>query len=82
MPFVHARVVYVSHAGINASLDTAGALMQGMMKRIWGNKIVLGFVMVVLVGGIVAVIFLRFFYPWGASSSTATTAPATNTSRY
>jgi hypothetical protein len=69
-----------------------------MMKRIWGNKIILGFVrsssrapflllfqkvMFLLVGGIVAIIWLRFFPPWGDGIE-PTTAPAVkpNTTRF
>lgn len=49
---------------INASLDTAGRLMQSIMKRIWGNKLILGFVMLLLVAGLVCIVWLRFFPPW------------------
>ncbi len=72
------------------------------MKRIWGNKLILAFVrrrsrlglshgkrrqvMCLLVGGILVIIWLRFFPPWGENvvsttalstlNPTTTTAPA------
>jgi hypothetical protein len=77
---------------INGSLDDAGKLMHGMMKRIWGNKLILGFVGFLLIGGMVVIIWLRFFPPWSdiapttTTSASSTTAPAgsnsTNTPKF
>ena len=64
---------------INASLDRAGQLMQEMLKRLCGNKVLMAIVVVILFAGVVMVIWLRFFPPWevaSAGSNQTTTATA------
>ena len=66
-------------ADINASLDRAGKLMQEMMRRLCGNKFILYFVIFLLLGGIVMIIWLRFFPPWHSSDTPNATVPPSNT---
>jgi hypothetical protein len=53
--------------------------MQEMMRRICGNKFLMALVMLILVAGIVGVIWLRFFSPFGSSSSSSANATVTST---
>jgi hypothetical protein len=53
-------------ADINEGLDKAGKLMQEMMKRICGNKVMMSLVVLILIGGIAAIIWLRFFPPFSS----------------
>jgi hypothetical protein len=65
---------------INESLDTAGKKMQEIMKRLCGNKAMMVIVMLLLIGGIIAIIWLRFFPPWtgvAGEGSNVTTTMAT-----
>jgi hypothetical protein len=72
-------------ADINEGLDKAGRLMQEMMKRICGNKLMMALVIFILLGGIVAIVWLRFFshFTWGsgsgATNSTSANGNATQT---
>ncbi len=72
-------------ADINEGLDKAGRLMQEMMKRICGNKLMMALVIFLLVGGIVAIVWLRFFasLSWssGGGSVNTTAVPAANRTR-
>lgn len=49
---------------INESLDRAGRVMQEIMKRLCGNKAMMALVIIILIVGVIAVIWLRFFPPW------------------
>ena len=63
---------------INESLDSAGRLMQQMMRRLCGNKAMMAVAILILIGGVIAIIWLRFFPPWadivGHGNTTSTTA--------
>lgn len=58
-------------ADINEGLDKAGKLMQEMMRRICGNKAMMALVMLILIAGIAGVVWLRFFSPFGSSSTSS-----------
>ena len=69
-------------ADINAGLDKAGKLMQDMMRRVCGNKVMMAAVILILIGGIVVIVWLRFFPPaffssGGGGSNTNSTSTTT-----